>query len=82
MSKTDGVVNWRMSLAPEGEFSENIEVSATHTGMGANSAVLWAIADRLPQAEGEWAPRERFGLLRALLYRNPRKLRLADLIAP
>ncbi|MCA1778477.1 MAG: hypothetical protein LC637_03570 [Xanthomonadaceae bacterium] len=82
MSKTDGIVNWRMSLAPEGEFSENIEVSATHMGMGANPAVLWAIADRLAQAEGEWRPLERSGLLRALLYRNPRKLRLANLIAP
>ena len=82
MSKTDGVVNWRMSLAPEGEFSENIEVSATHMGMGANPAVLWAIADRLAQAEGEWRPLERSGLLRALLYRNPHKLRLANLIAP
>jgi len=82
MSKADGVVNWRMSLAPKGAFSENIEVSATHMGMGANPAVLWAIADRLAQAEGEWLPLKRSGLLRASLYRNPRKLRLADLIAP
>jgi len=82
MSKTDGVVNWRMSMAPEGEFSENIEVTATHMGMGANPAVLWAIADRLSQAEGEWRPLNRSGLLRAMLYRDPRKLRLADLIAP
>ena len=48
MSKTDGVVNWRMSLAEESPIAENIEVSATHMGMGANPAVLWIIADRLP----------------------------------
>jgi pimeloyl-ACP methyl ester carboxylesterase len=82
MSKTDGVVNWRMSVAPESELSENIEVSATHMGMGANPIVLWAIADRLAQAEGQWRPLDRSDPLRSLLYRNPSKVRLADLIAP
>ncbi len=82
MSKTDGVVNWRMSLAPENARSENIEVSATHMGMGANPVVLWAIADRLSQPEGEWQPLARTSPLRTLLYRDPRKIRLADLIAP
>ncbi len=82
MSKTDGVVNWRMSLAPEGEFSENIEVSATHLGMGANPAVLWAIAERLSQAEGQWQPMARPDLLRTLLYRNPSKQQIADLTVP
>jgi hypothetical protein len=82
MSKTDGIVNWRMSLARESEIAENIEVSATHMGMGANPAVLWAIADRLAQAEGEWKPFDRRSAWRYLLYRNPNEFRLADLIAP
>jgi hypothetical protein len=82
MSKTDGIVNWRMSLARESSIAENIEVSATHMGMGANPAVLWAIADRLAQAEGEWKPFDRRSAWRYLLYRDPHEFRLADLIAP
>ena len=82
MSKTDGVVNWRMSLALESAIAENIEVSATHLGMGANPAVLWAIADRLAQAEGEWKPFVRTGAWRSLVYRDPHRFRLADLLAP
>lgn len=82
MSKTDGVVNWRMSLAPEHPLAENIEVSASHLGMGANPAVLWAIADRLAQPEGDWKPLDRSDPLRALLFRDPHQPRLADLIAP
>ncbi|KFN43469.1 esterase/lipase family protein [Arenimonas oryziterrae] len=82
MSKTDGIVNWRMSLAQETRIAENIEVSATHLGMGANPAVLWAIADRLAQPEGKWKPFERSSAWRSLLYRDPHEFRLADLIAP
>lgn len=82
MSKTDGVVSWRMSLARESRIAENIEISATHLGMGANPAVLWAIADRLAQEEGKWKPFERTGAWRSLVYRDPHRFRLADLIAP
>jgi len=82
MSKTDGIVNWRMSLAEESPIAENIEVSATHLGMGVNPAVLWIIADRLAQAEGGWKPFRRSHALHSLLYRNPHRFRLADLIAP
>jgi pimeloyl-ACP methyl ester carboxylesterase len=82
MSKTDGIVNWRMSLAEESPIAENIEVSATHMGMGANPAVLWIIADRLAQAEGAWKPFRRSHAIHSLLYRNPHRFRLADLIAP
>jgi pimeloyl-ACP methyl ester carboxylesterase len=83
MSKTDGIVNWRMSLAPEARHCESIEVSATHLGMGANPAVLWAIADRLAQARGQWRPFDReASAWRTLLFRDPHQFRLADLIAP
>jgi pimeloyl-ACP methyl ester carboxylesterase len=83
MSKTDGIVNWRMSLAPEHQNAENIEVSATHLGMGANAAVLWAMADRLAQKEGEWKPFDKDATpLHSLLFRDPHRFRLADLIAP
>jgi pimeloyl-ACP methyl ester carboxylesterase len=71
LSKTDGIVAWPASLIPQTRFSENIEVGASHFGMGANPAVLWAIADRLAQDEGEWKPFDRRGL-RAFLYDDPR----------
>lgn len=83
MSKTDGVVNWRMSLAADHAMSENIEVSATHLGMGANAAVLWAIADRLAQKEGDWKPFDKNkSSFHSLFFRDPHRFRLADLIAP
>ncbi len=78
LSKTDGVVNWRMSLAPEHARSETIEVSASHLGMGANPVVLWAIADRLAQHPERWQPFER-SRWRQLLYRDPRRAPIEDL---
>jgi len=70
LSKTDGIVAWPASLIPQTKVSENIEVGASHFGMGANPAVLWAIADRLAQAEGAWKPFDRSGL-RTFLYDDP-----------
>ena len=56
-SKLDGVVNWRACLLQKTEHSENIEVlGASHVGLGANAAVLWAIADRLALPEGSFTP--------------------------
>jgi len=72
LSKTDGIVSWPMSLIPRNDLSENIEVASSHFGMGANPAVLWAIADRLAQPEGAWKPFDRSGL-RALLYDDPHR---------
>jgi pimeloyl-ACP methyl ester carboxylesterase len=54
-SRTDGIVNWRTSLLRPSKTSENIEVYlASHIGLGVNPAALWAVADRLAQAEGEF----------------------------
>ncbi len=54
-TRTDGIVNWRCSLAQESARSENIEILlASHVGLGGNPAALWAIADRLAQKEGEF----------------------------
>lgn len=61
LSKSDGVVHWRMSLAPNSTRAENIVVPGSHLGLGVNPIVLWAIADRLAQPEGEWFPLERNG---------------------
>jgi hypothetical protein len=36
--------------------SENIEVMASHIGLGVNPSVMIALADRLAQKEGAWKP--------------------------
>ena len=55
-TRTDGVVAWRGSLQPEGGERENIEVHASHIGLGVNPTVMWVLADRLAQKEGKWRP--------------------------
>lgn len=66
-SKADGIVAWRNCMEPEAATTDNIEVPGSHCGLGVNGLVLYAVADRLAQAEGEWKPFDRTGL-RALLY--------------
>jgi len=63
-SRSDGVVAWRCSVQEPAGRTENIEVRASHVGMGANPAVLYAIADRLAQPEGAWQPFQRDGMRR------------------
>ncbi|MDC8754803.1 alpha/beta fold hydrolase [Erythrobacter sp. sf7] len=59
LTKTDGIVHWRGSVQkPAPTPSENIEVHASHCGLGVNPSVMIAIADRLAQPEGTWAPFE------------------------
>ncbi len=55
-SRSDGIVHWRSSVERVGPRSENIVVESSHVGMGWNAAALYALADRLGQEEGEWAP--------------------------
>lgn len=54
LTRTDGVVHWRGSVQEQGDQTENIEVIASHCGLGVNPAAVYAIADRLAQAEGAW----------------------------
>ena len=57
LTRTDGVVHWRGSVqCGDREDCENIEVMASHCGLGVNPAAVYAIADRLAQAEGQWKP--------------------------
>lgn len=60
-SRSDGVVAWRSSLEEAGAHTESIEVISSHLGMAVHPAVLFAVADRLAQPEGEWQPFERRG---------------------
>jgi pimeloyl-ACP methyl ester carboxylesterase len=70
-SRTDGIVNWRTSLLRPSATAENIEVHlASHIGLGVNPAALWAIADRLAQAEGEFTHFNRSGPF-AIAYAPP-----------
>lgn len=58
-SKTDGVVAWQGSIqAPTtlNPRTENIEVFASHIGMGLNPSAWWAVADRLAQKPPTWKP--------------------------
>jgi pimeloyl-ACP methyl ester carboxylesterase len=55
-SHYDGIVHWQTCLNTPGERCENIAVMASHLGLGHHPASLWAIADRLAQAEGVWRP--------------------------
>lgn len=73
-SRTDGVVAWRCSVERESDCSENIEVHASHLGLGMNPSALYAIADRLAQPHGAWQRFDRDGLtgLKKLLYRSSR----------
>ena len=53
-SRTDGVVAWQCSLNEDSPQAENIEVHASHIGMGMNPLALYAIADRLRQDPARW----------------------------
>ena len=66
-SRSDGVVAWQCSIqAPcaDNPHTENIEVMASHIGLGINPAAWYAIADRLSQPEGAWQPMDKTGLKR------------------
>lgn len=57
-SKRDGIVAWQCCIDDETDPArpqvENIEVVATHCGMGHHPAVRVAVADRLAQREDAW----------------------------
>ncbi|MGD0850337.1 esterase/lipase family protein [Bradyrhizobium sp.] len=70
-SRSDGIVNWRTCLQRPSDTAENIEVYlASHTGLGVNAAALWAVADRLAQAEGQFSQFDRSGPF-AIAYAPP-----------
>ncbi|HET7501956.1 MAG TPA: alpha/beta hydrolase [Kofleriaceae bacterium] len=73
-SRTDGVVSWRCSVERESPLTENIEINASHFGIGAHPLTLYVIADRLAQPEGHWQPFRREGW-RALAYGDARPTR-------
>jgi len=75
-SRTDGIVAWQCCVEKESERAENIEVHASHFGIGMNPTALYAVADRLAQPEGAWQRFDRSGGLglKKLLYLDPARL--------
>jgi pimeloyl-ACP methyl ester carboxylesterase len=72
-SRTDGIVNWRTCLLRPSAAAENVEVYlASHVGLGVNPAVLWAVADRLAQREGQFSQFDRSGPF-AIAYAPPER---------
>jgi pimeloyl-ACP methyl ester carboxylesterase len=63
-SRYDGIVAWQACLDAPSARAENIAVLSSHLGFGHHPAVIWAVADRLAQPLGKWAP-----------FRAPRALR-------
>lgn len=55
-SRCDGMVAWQTCMNSPSERAENIAVRSSHIGYGHNPPVVWAIADRLAQPQGAWAP--------------------------
>ncbi len=73
-SRTDGIVAWQGSIQPpqtSHEHTENIEVVASHFGIGLNPSAWWAVADRLAQAQDAWRP-----------FAKPKMLGLESLVFP
>ena len=65
-SRTDGVVRWHTCIDVVGEQHENIEVRGSHSGLGVNPAVHFAISDRLLQPIDDWRPFKAPLLLRSM----------------
>lgn len=52
----DGVAAWQYGLDHTDKQTENLRVRGSHVGLTHNPFVLYAIADRLAQAENQWRP--------------------------
>jgi pimeloyl-ACP methyl ester carboxylesterase len=71
-SRTDGICAWQGCREQSSHMAESIEVESSHCGMGHHPAAVYAVAERLAQKEGEWAPFDRSGW-RSLVYPDPHR---------
>lgn len=55
-SKWDGIVAWESCIEPPSPISENVQVRASHFGLGFDAYTFWMIADRLAQPSDTWRP--------------------------
>jgi len=75
-SRSDGIVAWRGSVqAPcaRNPHTENIEVFASHIGLGLNPSAWWVVANRLSQVDGQWRRFERTSGWQRLLFPDPQR---------
>ena len=70
-SRSDGIVSWPCSLNEDAPHTENIEVFASHIGLGLNPLALTALADRLAQDPAHWRRFDRPAALRWLMKNGP-----------
>lgn len=73
-SRTDGIVAWQCSIQAKDKKNpdtENIEVIASHLGIGVNPSAWWAVADRLAQAEGHWKPFQGKSVVHGMVFPRP-----------
>lgn len=66
-SRSDGIAAWQVCLEKQAPHTDNVEIVASHIGMGFNPAVFYVVADRLGLAENAWRPFDRSGW-RGLLF--------------
>lgn len=77
-SRTDGIVAWQASIQTahaDNPHTENIEVVASHFGIGLNPSAWWAVADRLAQAPGRWQQFQKPSMmgLQSLVFPDPKR---------
>jgi pimeloyl-ACP methyl ester carboxylesterase len=53
-SESDGIVAHQVARERETPLTQSIRVSASHVGLGYSAAVMFLLADRLAQPEGNW----------------------------
>ncbi len=71
-SREDGIVAWQSCLEPESPTTDNVRVYGSHCGLGVNPFVLYVLADRLAQSEGDWTKFDRDKGVRFLFYPQSR----------
>ena len=75
-SRTDGVVAWQATIqarSSHNPHTENVEVFASHVGLGLNPSAWWVVADRLALPEGGWQPFVRKGGLHGIIFPDPQR---------
>jgi dienelactone hydrolase len=75
-SRSDGIVAWQGSIqapAKSNPQTENVEVIASHLGLGINPSAWWVVADRLSQPANQWKPFVRKSGLHGLIFPDPQR---------
>lgn len=55
-SRIDGIVPWQACRSTPGPLNEDVEVHASHLGLGVHPHTLEVVLDRLRQPIGDWRP--------------------------